>query len=79
MVMAVGACACSGGIFGEGYATAGGVDRRLSVDVYVPGCPPRPEAILHGLLVALDRREQKVAASQLEYEKDPLYPADLSE
>ena len=44
----------------DSYATAGGVDRCLPVDVYVPGDPPRPQAILHGLLLALDRRAQKV-------------------
>ncbi len=55
LVIAVGACACGGGIHGESYATAGGVDRRLPVDVYIPGCPPRPEAILRGLLVAMGR------------------------
>jgi Ni,Fe-hydrogenase III small subunit len=62
LVVAIGACAASGGVVGESYATAGGVDRRVPVDVYVPGCPPRPQAILHGLLLALDRREQKVKA-----------------
>ncbi len=56
-VVAVGACGCSGGIFGEGtYASLGGVDRVLPVDVYVPGCPPRPHAILAGLLVAMGLR-----------------------
>ncbi len=60
LIVAVGACACSGGVVEGSYATAGGVDRRLTVDVYIPGCPPRPQAILHGLLLALDRREQKV-------------------
>jgi Ni,Fe-hydrogenase III small subunit len=55
IVIAVGACAASGGIVGEGYASAGGVDRVLPVDVYIPGCPPRPEAIIFGLLVALGR------------------------
>ena len=57
VVVAVGACGCSGGIFGEGgYAALGGVDRVLPVDVYVPGCPPRPQAILNGLLVAVGVR-----------------------
>ncbi len=63
LVVAVGACACSGGVMLGSYATSGGVDQRLPVDVYVPGCPPRPQAILHGLLLALDRRDQKVRAS----------------
>jgi Ni,Fe-hydrogenase III small subunit/formate hydrogenlyase subunit 6/NADH:ubiquinone oxidoreductase subunit I len=58
VVVAVGACGCSGGIFGEGtYAAVGGVDRVLPVDVYIPGCPPRPQAILNGLLVAMSVRE----------------------
>jgi Ni,Fe-hydrogenase III small subunit/Pyruvate/2-oxoacid:ferredoxin oxidoreductase delta subunit len=57
LVVAVGACGCSGGIFGErGYAAVGGVDRVVPVDVYVPGCPPRPQAILNGLLVAVGLR-----------------------
>ncbi len=55
LVVAVGACAISGGIFGKSYASCGGVDTTVPVDVYVPGCPPRPEAILHGILMALGR------------------------
>ena len=63
VVVAVGACGCSGGIFGEGtYAALGGVDRVVPVDVYIPGCPPRPQAILNGLLVAMGVREARVAA-----------------
>jgi len=53
LVAAAGACAISGGIFGTNYATRGGVDQVLPVDVYIPGCPPRPEALLHGILLAL--------------------------
>jgi Ni,Fe-hydrogenase III small subunit/formate hydrogenlyase subunit 6/NADH:ubiquinone oxidoreductase subunit I len=61
IVVAVGACGCSGGIFGEGtYASVGGVDRVVPVDVYVPGCPPRPQAILNGLLVGMGRREARL-------------------
>jgi Ni,Fe-hydrogenase III small subunit/formate hydrogenlyase subunit 6/NADH:ubiquinone oxidoreductase subunit I len=61
IVVAVGACGCSGGLFGEGtYAAVGGVDRVLPVDVYIPGCPPRPQAILNGLLVAMGIREARV-------------------
>jgi Ni,Fe-hydrogenase III small subunit/Fe-S-cluster-containing hydrogenase component 2 len=63
IVVAVGACGCSGGLFGEGtYAAVGGVDRVVPVDVYIPGCPPRPQAILNGLLVAMGLREARVAA-----------------
>lgn len=55
MVVAVGACACSGGIFKDRYATRNGIDCIVPVDVYIPGCPPRPHAILYGILKALDR------------------------
>lgn len=57
LVVAVGACGCSGGIFGENYASRGGVDRILPVDVYIPGCPPNPHALLHGILLAVERLE----------------------
>lgn len=60
MVVAVGACACSGGIFGDTYATTGGIDNVVPVDIYIPGCPPRPEAILYGLLLAVDRLAKNV-------------------
>ena len=64
VVVAVGACGCSGGLFGEGtYASVGGVDRVVPVDVYIPGCPPRPQAILNGLLIAMDVREARVPAA----------------
>jgi Ni,Fe-hydrogenase III small subunit len=59
VVIAVGACAASGGIVGESYASAGGVDRVLPVDVYIPGCPPRPEAIIFGILVAVGRLDAR--------------------
>jgi Ni,Fe-hydrogenase III small subunit/formate hydrogenlyase subunit 6/NADH:ubiquinone oxidoreductase subunit I len=60
IVVAVGACGCSGGIFGEAsYAAVGGVDRVVPVDVYIPGCPPRPQAILNGLLVAMGVRDAR--------------------
>lgn len=61
VVVAVGACGCSGGIFGDTYATTGGIDKIVPVDVYIPGCPPRPEAVLYGLLLAVDRIPQKQA------------------
>jgi Ni,Fe-hydrogenase III small subunit/formate hydrogenlyase subunit 6/NADH:ubiquinone oxidoreductase subunit I len=57
LVVAVGACGCSGGIFGRNYATVGAVDQVVPVDVYVPGCPPNPYALLHGILMAMGRLE----------------------
>jgi Ni,Fe-hydrogenase III small subunit/Pyruvate/2-oxoacid:ferredoxin oxidoreductase delta subunit len=58
LVMAVGACATAGRTFGESYAVRGGADALVPVDVYVPGCPPRPQALLYGILLALGRIEQ---------------------
>lgn len=55
LVVAVGACGISGGIFGRNYATVGGVGEVIPVDVYVPGCPPRPQALLHGILLAIGK------------------------
>jgi len=59
-VMAVGSCAVSGGIMGGGYTCAHGMDGILPVDVYLPGCPPNPSAMIHALLLLLRRTEQMV-------------------
>jgi len=61
VVIAVGSCATSGGIAGASYASAGGVAAVLPVDVFIPGCPPRPEAIIFGILLALGRIEERRA------------------
>ena len=58
ILVAVGACACGEGILGSTYAQAGGVDKIFPVSVYVPGCPPRPQAILEGILKALERAHE---------------------
>lgn len=56
LVVAVGACACSGGIFKDSYATRNGIDCIVPVDVYIPCCPPRPQAIIYGILKAIEKK-----------------------
>ncbi|HEY2275276.1 MAG TPA: hypothetical protein VGH61_07240 [Steroidobacteraceae bacterium] len=56
LVVAVGDCACTGGIFGEGYASRGRISSVIPVDVAVPGCPPDPTRILTGILTVLEAR-----------------------
>ena len=53
LVVAVGDCGCSGGIFGENYASRGRVSNVIPVDVAVPGCPPTPVALMQGILTAI--------------------------
>jgi Ni,Fe-hydrogenase III small subunit len=55
-VIGIGACAISGGVFGPSYAASAGVEEVIPTDVIVPGCPPPPLAILHGLLVVVGRK-----------------------
>jgi len=62
-VLAVGACALSGGVFGPSFASGAGVSEILPADIGVPGCPPPPLAILHGLLLAVSRRPPASLAS----------------
>jgi len=64
-VMAVGTCAVSGGVAEGGYACGHGLEGVLPVDVYLPGCPPNPAAIMHALLMFLDRTPQRVRGGQL--------------
>ena len=65
LVVAVGACACDGGIFGESCLTRGGLAAVLPVDVYIPGCPPTPFALIHGLLLAIGRAEGRLHQGRL--------------
>ena len=53
-VIAIGACACTGGVFQDCYNVVGGVDHVIPVDVYVPGCAAKPEAIIDGVVLALE-------------------------
>jgi NADH-quinone oxidoreductase subunit B len=66
--MAVGACACSGGIF-DTYSVLQGIDQVVPVDVYVPGCPPRPEGIIDGILKIQDL----IASESLRRRNSPQY------
>lgn len=59
VVVAVGICAASGGVFRECYNVMGGVDKVLPVDVYVPGCAARPESIIDGIVKSLEILEEK--------------------
>ena len=64
VVIVVGSCGIEGGVFYESYNLVGPVDQHIPVDVYVPGCPPRPEAIIEAVVkawVKLEQVEQKVA------------------
>jgi Ni,Fe-hydrogenase III small subunit len=56
LVVAVGDCGCTGGVFGESYASCGRVANVIPVDVAIPGCPPNPVDLLKGILAAVDRR-----------------------
>jgi formate hydrogenlyase subunit 7 len=64
-VMAIGTCAVSGGTNGGGYACGHGLEGVLPVDVYLPGCPPNPAAIIHALLMLLRRMSQRVRRGQI--------------
>jgi Ni,Fe-hydrogenase III small subunit len=54
LVVAVGDCGCTGGIFGETYASLGGIGKVIPVDAFIPGCPPTPLALLQGILKAVN-------------------------
>jgi len=60
-VIAMGACAISGGPFKQGYNVLKGIDRYIPVDVHIPGCPPRPEALIHAFMTL----QQKISEQQL--------------
>jgi NADH-quinone oxidoreductase subunit B len=68
-VIAMGSCAITGGAFAESYSMTKGVDKVLPVDIYIPGCPARPEALLYGVL---QLRKQVQSGSNIGVGRDPL-------
>ena len=69
-VLSMGACATGGGPFKEGYNVVSGIDKLLPVDVYVPGCPPTPQALLNGLLKLHEKMEKQSIRTVSWYKKD---------
>jgi ech hydrogenase subunit C len=72
VVVAVGICACSGGVFRECYNVAGGIDKIIPVDVYVPGCAARPESIIDGIVTALGILEGKRNSPRSWVKEEPI-------
>jgi NADH:ubiquinone oxidoreductase subunit B-like Fe-S oxidoreductase len=70
-VVAIGACACSGGVFEGNYNVLGGVDKVIPVTAYIPGCPPRPEAILDGVVKLLNALNPPKPKKQSKQAKAP--------
>lgn len=76
-VIAMGACASGGGPFKEGYTVVAGVDKFIPVDVYIPGCPPTPQALLHGFITLMKKIEKQSLRSVPWYQKTPGEPIPI--
>lgn len=73
-VIAMGACASGGGPFKDGYNVVSGIDRFIPVDVYIPGCPPTPQALLHGLITLQKKVDNEPIKGSRWFSKDPVAP-----
>ena len=73
-VVAMGACASGGGPFKEGYNVVSGIDKFIPVDVYIPGCPPTPQALLNGLIALQKKVQGETIKGSRWFSKDPVPP-----
>ncbi|HPJ37249.1 MAG TPA: NADH-quinone oxidoreductase subunit B family protein [Spirochaetota bacterium] len=76
LVFGIGSCATGGGCWFDCYNVSGGADKAVPIDYYIPGCPPRPEAIIYGVALALGLVDKKVAPVEL---KQMEFPIDMYE
>jgi Ni,Fe-hydrogenase III small subunit len=80
LVFAIGSCACGGGMWFDSYSVIGPVEKVVPVSYYIPGCPPRPEAIVYGVAVALgvvDKKAAPIEFKELELPIPRYHPGDL--
>jgi len=80
LVFAIGGCACGGGIWHDSYPVLGPVEKVIPVNYFIPGCPPRPEAIIFGVAVAVglvDKKTAPVEFKELEMPIPRYHPSDL--
>jgi membrane-bound hydrogenase subunit mbhJ len=72
LVFAIGSCACGGGVWFDSYSVLGPVEKVVPVNYYIPGCPPRPEAIIYGVAVALGLVDKKIARVEFKQAEFPI-------
>jgi membrane-bound hydrogenase subunit mbhJ len=80
LVFAIGSCACGGGLWHDSYSVLGPVEKILPVNYYIPGCPPRPEAIIYGVAVALGLVKKKTSPVEFkhpEYQIPIYHPGEM--
>lgn len=79
LVIAIGSCACTGGVYQECFNILGGIDKALPVAAYVPGCPPRPEAIIYGVYKLIKKLQNPDSEPDKETEEEVVIEVDPQE